>query len=96
VLVGVDLPKMFQIIKLKDLNCTLAADIGKRKITSIQAELGHKISPATVVNALAQGFKAILKIQLLESELTAAEKAAAETLCKEKYTSKEWNLSANT
>ncbi len=96
VLVGVDLPKMFQLIKLRDLNCTLAADIGKRKITSVQAELGHKISPDTVANALAQGFKAILKIQLQEGELMAAEKAAAETLCKEKYTSKEWNLGGKT
>ncbi len=94
VLVGVDLPKMFNIIKLKDLNCSLAADVGKRKITSVQAELGHKISPDTVANALAQGFKAILKIQLQEGELTAAEKAAAETLCKAKYSTQEWNLSA--
>ncbi|MCL5877443.1 MAG: lipoate--protein ligase family protein [Candidatus Bathyarchaeota archaeon] len=96
VLVNVDLPKMFRLIKLKDLNCTLATDIGKRKITSVQAELRHKISPDTVANALAQGFKAILKIQLQEGELTAAEKSAAETLYKEKYTSKEWNLSAKT
>ena len=61
---SVDLPKMFQLLKLKDASCTQAADIGKRKITSIQNELGHKISPDTVANALAQGFKAILKIQL--------------------------------
>ncbi|MCW3982556.1 MAG: lipoate--protein ligase family protein [Candidatus Bathyarchaeota archaeon] len=95
VLLDVDLPKMFRLIKLKDLTCNLAADIGKRKITSIQAELGHKISPDTVANALAQGFKAILKIQLQEDALTATEKAAAQTL-KEKYQSKEWNLSGKT
>jgi lipoyltransferase/lipoate-protein ligase len=96
ILVNVDLPKMFQLLKLKDLNCTLAADIGKRKITSIQAELGHKISPETVANALAQGFKAILKIQLQEEELTAAEKEIAEKLYKEKYSTKEWNLGGKT
>jgi lipoate-protein ligase A len=96
VLVGVDLPKMFRLLQLKGASCTQAAAIGQRKITSIQAELGHKISPGTVANALAQGFKAILKIQLLEGELSAAEKAAAEKLYKEKYSTKEWNLGGKT
>ncbi len=41
---SVDLPKMFQLLKLKDASCTQAADIAKRKITSIQNELGHKIA----------------------------------------------------
>jgi lipoate-protein ligase A len=91
VLVGVDLPRMFQLLQLKGASCTQAADIAKRKITSIQTELGHKISPGTVANALAQGFKAILKIQLQEGMLTAEEKDAAEKL-KEKYQSKDWVL----
>jgi lipoate---protein ligase len=93
VLVNVDLLKMFQLLKLRDLSCTLAADIGKRKITSIQNELGHKISPDTVANALAQGFKAILKIQLQAGELTPNEKAQAEKLYKEKYATNQWNFS---
>jgi lipoate-protein ligase A len=96
ILVNVDLPKMFQLIKFKDINCSLAANIGKRKITSIQNELSHKISPDTVANALVQGFKAILKIQLQESELTAAEKQTADKLAKEKYSTEEWNLSGKT
>ena len=41
---SVDLPKMFQLLKLKNASCTQAADIAKRKITSIQNELGHEIS----------------------------------------------------
>jgi lipoate-protein ligase A len=96
VLRSVDLPKMFQLLCLKDASCTQAADIAKRKITSIQNELGHKISPDTVANALAQGFKAILKIQLEESELTPNEKETASKLYKEKYTNKEWNLDGKT
>jgi len=96
ILVKVDLPKMFQLIKFKDINCSLAASIGKRKITSIQNELSHKISPDTVANALVQGFKDILKIQLQESELTAAEKQTADKLAKEKYSTEEWNLSGKT
>ena len=96
ILRSVDLPKMFQLLKLKDLSCTLAADIGKRKITSVQDELGHKISPDTVANALAQGFKAILKIQLEPSELTPFEMELAGKLYKEKYSTKEWSLGGKT
>ena len=83
---------MFQLLKLKNASCTQAADIAKRKITSIQNELGHKISPETVANALAQGFKAILKIQLEEGKLTPTELELANKLYKEKYSTKEWNL----
>jgi lipoate-protein ligase A len=90
------LPKMFQLIKFKDINCSLAANIGKRKVTCIQNELSHKISPDTVANALVQGFKAILKIQLQERELTAVEKQTADKLAKEKYSTEEWNLSGKT
>jgi lipoate---protein ligase len=96
ILVNVDLPRMFQLLKFKDLGCSLAADIGKRKISSLEGALGHKISPTTVANALAQGFKAILKIQLQEGELTAAEKEVANKLCKEKYSTNEWNLGGKT
>jgi lipoate---protein ligase len=92
VLRSVDLPKMFQVLKLKNASCIQAADIAKRKITSIQDELGHKINPDTVANALAQGFKAILKIQLDESKLTVSELEFAERLCREKYANADWNL----
>ena len=96
ILVNVDLNKMFQLLRFKDIDCTLAASIGKRKITSVQNELCHKISPDTVANALVQGFKAILKIQFQESELTVAEKETADKLSKEKYSTEEWNLGGKT
>lgn len=96
ILVNVDLPKMFQLIKLQDLSCSLAADIGKRKITSIQNELHHKISPDTVANALVQGFKAILKIQFEESGLAVSEKENAVKLVENKYSTEKWNLDGKT
>jgi lipoate-protein ligase A len=74
VLTSVDLPRMFQLLKLKGLDCMLATDIGKRKITSIENELSHKISVNTVANALTNGFRAMLKIQLEEGTLTSSEK----------------------
>jgi lipoyltransferase/lipoate-protein ligase len=91
-LLNVDLPKMFGLLKLKNASCTQAADIAKRKITSIQNELGHPVKHETVANALAQGFKAILKIQLEDGELTPYEVELAQKLCKEKYALDDWNL----
>jgi lipoate-protein ligase A len=89
VLRSVDLPKMFTLLKLKNASCTQAADIAKRKITSIQNELGHVVMPETVANALAQGFRAILKIQLEPGELTPYELELAQKLYKEKYSKTE-------
>jgi lipoate---protein ligase len=96
ILCGMDLPKMFKLLKLKNASCTQAADIAKRKITSVQTELGHKISSDTVANALAQGFRAILKIQLEEGKLTPSELKLANKLYNEKYKTKEWNLGGKT
>jgi len=92
ILRSVDLQKMFTLLKLKNTSCAKAVDIARSKITSVQDELGHKISPETIVNALSQGFKAILKIQLEETELTTYEKQLSEKLYKEKYSTTEWNL----
>jgi lipoate---protein ligase len=92
-LLSVDLEKMFQLLKLRNACCTQAVDIAKRKITSIQDELRHRILPETVVKALEQGFRAIFKIQLEEDELTPNEVEIANKLYKEKYLTKEWNFS---
>ncbi len=92
-LLSVDLPKMFTLLKLKDISCELAADIGKRKITSIQNELAHPVKHETVANALAQGFKAIIKIQVAQGQLTPFEVELANKLYKEKYSRHEWNFS---
>ena len=96
VLRSVDLPKMFQLLRLKNVSCTQAADIGKRKITSIQNELGHAVMPETVDNALAQGFRAMLKIHLEPGELNAYEVELAKKLYKEKYATKAWNFEGKT
>jgi lipoyltransferase/lipoate-protein ligase len=91
-----DLPKMFQLLKLKNASCTQAADIAKHKITGIQNELGHTVTPETIANALAQGFKAMLKIQLEPGKLTPTEVELANKLFKDKYAVKEWNFVSKT
>jgi lipoate-protein ligase A len=96
ILRSVDCDRMFQLLQLKDASCSQAAEIGRQRITSVQAQLGHKMSPDTIANALAQGFKAIIKIQLEPSQLTPYEQELATKLYKEKYTTKEWNFSGKT
>jgi lipoate-protein ligase A len=93
ILCSIDLPKMFELLKFKDLSCTLAADIAKRKITSIKNELGHKIDTNTVANALVQGFKSTLKVQFEESSLLSDELSSSNVLSKKKYASREWTFS---
>jgi lipoyltransferase/lipoate-protein ligase len=92
-LLSVDLSKMFNLLKFKNTSCAQAADIAKRKITSIQTELRHAVRHETLANALAQGFKAIIKIQLAQDQLTPFELELANKLYKEKYTVNEWNFS---
>jgi Lipoate-protein ligase A len=87
---------MFQLLQLKGATCSQAADIAKEKITSLEAELGHKISPDTVASALQQGFRIMLKVQMEEGELTSEEKETAAKLYEEKYRTKEWNSSGKT
>jgi len=90
VLRSVDLPKMFTLLKLKNASCTQAADIAKRKITSVENELGHSVAPERVADVLAEGFRSVLNVKLEPGELTSDEVELAERLCKEKYATKEW------
>ena len=89
---SVDLCKMFQLLKLKGISCAEATKVGQQKITSLIDELGHNVSSDTVFNALKQGFKSILKIQLQEASLTLFEKELADKLYNEKYSTKEWTF----
>jgi lipoate-protein ligase A len=91
-LLNANLPLMFQLLRIKGVdNCSLATQIAQRKITSVQNELGHAVTPETAVNALTQGFKAILKINLKPTQLTLYEQALANKLCNSKYATDDWN-----
>ena len=93
-LLSVDLPKMFQLLRLKNATPTQAAQIAQRKITSIQNELGHAVTAETAANALAHGFMATLKIHLTSSTLTLYEQALAKKLYARKYATASWNQNA--
>ena len=91
-LLNANLPLMFQLLRIQGVdNCSLAAQIAQRKITSVQNELGHAVTPETAANALTQGFKAILKIHLKPAQLTLYEQALANKLYNSKYATDNWN-----
>jgi lipoate-protein ligase A len=93
-LLNVDLPHMFQLLRIKGINnCSQAAQIAQRKITSVQNELGHAVTAETAAKALTQGFKAKLKVHLDPAKLTQYEEGLAKKLYAEKYVAVSWNQS---
>jgi lipoate-protein ligase A len=96
-LLNADLLRMYQLLRVPFTDdCNLAAQTETRKITSIQNELGHAVSAETAQNALAQGFRAILKIHLTNSTLTQYEQALAQKLYTQKYATDNWNQNGKT
>ena len=94
-LLSMDLTRMFQLLRIKGIDdCSLAAQIAQRKITSVQNELGHSVTAQTAANALTQGFRATLKIHLREGQLTHYEEALAQKLYTSKYSTVHWNQNA--
>ena len=97
ILLDIDLQEMFRYLRVRSTSsCSQAAQIAAHKITSIKTELHHSITAETVANALAQGFRAMMKINLEPAKLTTYETALAEKLFKEKYTTNMWNQDGKT
>jgi len=98
-LLNVDLPKMFKLLRVPWADSYMqVVNVAKNKITSVQNELGHAVTPETAANAIAHGFRvalgiqAVENIQTVEGELTREEQELAEELYKIKYSNDEWNL----
>jgi lipoate-protein ligase A len=102
-LLDVDLIKMFTLLRVPWANsCMQVVNVAKGKITSVKKELGHSMTPETAANAIAHGFTVALNLPVVEDVLrskdsmTTEEKALAERLYEEKYSTKDWNFNAKT
>ena len=102
-LLDANLQRMFTFLRVPWASTQMQViEVAKNRITSICNELGHSLSHETAINAIAHGFAAALNIQVIEnvqtltSELTPKEKKLAAKLCKEKYSTKEWNFNGKT
>ncbi len=92
-LLDVDLPKMFMLLRVPWANsCMQVVNVAKNKITSVQTELEHAVTPETAAKAIAHGFETALNIRLSEGKLSREELELSEKLCREKYSTSEWNF----
>ena len=92
-LVDVDLEEMFIFLRVPwAKTCMEVVNVAKHKITSIHKEIERAVSIKEVEQALIQGFRRALKIELVNGELTVYECELAEKLCKEKYSTNDWNF----
>jgi len=96
-LVRVDLRLMFSVLKVpwsSDLDEIVR--VAERKITSVERELGRRVSIQEAYEALVRGFQEALGIELVEGELTGFERRLAEELRRTKYGRDEWNFTRRT
>jgi lipoate-protein ligase A len=91
ILIDVDVEKMFNLLKVSDekIKDKMISSV-KERVTSIKKELGREVNFSEVAEALKEGFEEALNIKLSPGKLTEEEKALAEKLKIEKYSSKEW------
>ena len=92
-LLDVNLKKMFTFLRVPwAKTCAEVVKVAEHKITSIKKEMKKDITIKDLEQALIQGFQGTLNIKLVNGELTPYEQELAESLCKEKYASNEWNF----
>jgi len=92
-LLDVDLEKMFTLLRVPWANtCMEVVNVAKRKITSIRDELEKTVSAEEVNNAMVAGFGHALNVEIVPRQLTPFELELANRLCKEKYSTDDWNF----
>ena len=92
-MLSVNLEKMFTFLRVPwAKTCVEVVSVAKHKLTSVESEAQRNVAIDDVVRALIEGFQRTLNIRLVPGELTAYERELAERLCKEKYSTNEWNF----
>ena len=92
-LVRVNLARMFTVLRAPwPLPLDEVVEKARRKITSIEDELGRPVSIREAYEALREGFSRALDVELVPGSLTDFEAELAAWLRDNKYRSEEWNL----
>ncbi|MBN1156015.1 lipoate--protein ligase family protein [Candidatus Woesearchaeota archaeon] len=93
VLIDVDVKKMFSLLIVPDekIRSKMINNVEER-VTGINKETGRNHGFQEVVNALTDGFREALNLELCSGELSPSEKEMAERLAKEKYSKDEWKF----
>lgn len=93
ILTGVDVDKMFEILKVPDekLKGKLISDV-KERVTSVKQLTGQGFTFQNIVDTLITGFKQeFSEVEFIDSALSEEEIVQTEELAVKKYGSKEWN-----
>lgn len=89
---ALDADKLFACLKFADGAARQRAKAAfLAKATSVWEALGRKVPYRDVCDAIAEGLSRELGVTLVEGELSPSEKAAAETLAREKYSRIDWH-----
>lgn len=92
-LADVDYERMFTLLRVPwAKTCMEVVGVAEDRITSLRRELGRSVSQEEVNQALISGFEKALNVTLEEGDLTGYERSLADRLCREKYSTDEWNL----
>ncbi len=93
ILMEVDVDKMFSLLKVpsEKLRGKIIEDV-KQRVTSLEQQLGKKVSFESLSKALKNGFEKEFDAKLVKGKLTAEESALAEKIMHERFLSKEWNF----
>jgi lipoate-protein ligase A len=93
ILLSLDLEQMFKCLRVPWAeSCLQVVNVARGKITSLEIELGRKVSRVALNSALVEGFQKALGIKLVDGCLTDYELDLAKKLRAQKYSKAEWNL----
>ncbi|MBI2598366.1 MAG: lipoate--protein ligase family protein [Candidatus Diapherotrites archaeon] len=93
ILMEVDVEKMFSLLKVSNekLKGKLIEDV-KQRVTSVEQQLGKKVSFQKLAGALKKGFEQEFSATLSKEKLSKEETGLAEKIMQEKFLTKEWNF----
>jgi lipoate-protein ligase A len=92
ILCDVDVRKMFSLLKVPDEKLKdKMIKAAEERVTSLKQELGKNVCPDELQEAIAKGFEKAFDAKFVKGNLSDEEKAEAARLCKEKYSTPEWN-----
>ena len=93
ILTGVDVEKMFSMLKVpsEKIKGKLIEDI-KQRVTSVEQQLGRKVSFDQTLSAMKKGFEKSFGVELRESKPAKEEAELAKQIVEERFANDKWNF----
>ena len=92
-LLRVNLERMFTLLRVPwAKTLSQVVDVAKKKITSVETEIGKNISTEEAGRALANGFEKALGVRFKNGKLAVVEFENSKNLCLQKYSTDAWNF----